>query len=343
MPINLENEKLIQKFLYGEMPEEERFEFEERFITDANLFQRIKVSEDELIEKYVRGWMNPAERSEFEQNFPTTAKRRERIEFSRQLFNKIEEQKQKSVLVKKNERITAEESVWDKLTGLFLTPKTAMAAAFAVLVVVFGSWILYQNLGTLKTEVVKNQNSDISETPQRTFSPTPEISPENIKPESENNAENPNIESVETPAENTNELIKETPKPDKTDEVIKQTPVLKKTPTPQTAPNPVLALFAGTLRSGGKNNVLKLPENAKGAVLLLNLESIDYKIYRAELTDADGNLLFQKDGLKANKSKINLFIPADKLTKGDYLLKLYGKNDSGENESAADFQFRVNR
>lgn len=104
----------------------------------------------------------------------------------------------------------------------------------------------------------------------------------------------------------------------------------------------MLALFAGTLRSEGKTNELNLPKNAKGATLQLNLESVDYKNYQAELTDADGNVIFQSGRLTANKSKINFFIPSKNLNKGDYIIKLYGKNDSGENESAADFQFRVN-
>ncbi len=64
-----ENEKLIERFLSGEMPEDERFDFEERFITDADLFEEVKAFEDDLIEKYVRGWMNPAEAAKFEQIF----------------------------------------------------------------------------------------------------------------------------------------------------------------------------------------------------------------------------------------------------------------------------------
>ncbi len=139
-----------------------------------------------------------------------------------------------------------------------------------------------------------------------------------------------------------NPSIKETPK--KSNEKIKKIPAPTKTPQiKKSAPNPVLALFAGTLRSEGVTNELKLLKNASGATLQLNLERVDYKNYQAVLTDADGNIVYQKSKLKAGKSKINLFIPSKNLTKGDYLIKLYGKNDLGENESAADFQFRVNR
>lgn len=339
--MQLENEKLIKRFLFGEMSEDERFEFEERFITDADLFEQIKVSADELIEKYIRGWMNPAERTKFEKNFLTTAKRRERVEFSRQMFNKIDEQKEKAIPVKKNDGIIAEESIWQKLGGLFLSPKIATAAAFAVLVAIFSVWFLYQNLSNKNPEFAEKQESNSSEIPKETFSPTPEISPV----ESTQNSENENIEGIENAENDSDAESDKTPlKTPTPNDKIQKTPVPPKTPQIQkSAPSPVLALFAGTLRSDGKNNVLNLPETAKGATLQLNPESVDYKYYQARLTDADGNVIFQKDRLAANKSKISLFIPAEKLVKGDYLLKLYGINASGENESVADFQFRVNR
>ena len=106
---------------------------------------------------------------------------------------------------------------------------------------------------------------------------------------------------------------------------------------------PVLALFAGTVRAEGKMSELNLPKNAPGANLQLNLESQDYKIYRVEIADPDGNLILQNNNLKAKNSKINLFVPAQKLQKGDYIVKLSALNPQNENESVADYSFRVNR
>lgn len=105
----------------------------------------------------------------------------------------------------------------------------------------------------------------------------------------------------------------------------------------------MLALFAGTIRSEGKTSELNLPKNAQGANLLLNLESQDYQTYRAEIVDADGKVIYRSGKLKARNSKINAFVPSKNLKRGDYMLKLYGFNPTGEEESAADFQFRVNQ
>ncbi len=81
--------------------------------------------------------------------------------------------------------MTREDSVWQKFANLFLTPKTAMAAAFSILIVIFGSWFLYQNLSDKKTEIVKNQDSEVLETPKQIIAPTPEISPEKLPQNSE--------------------------------------------------------------------------------------------------------------------------------------------------------------
>lgn len=348
--MKLENETLIKKFLFDEMAEQERFDFEERFITDANLFEEIKGFEDELIEKYVRGWMDPAERSKFEKYFLTTNKRRERVEFSRQMILKIEEQKNiEPAAVKKNaETSAADESIWDKLAGLFSTPKIALAGALTLIIAVLGSWLLYTGFSG-KPEIVKNENNQNLEVKPNIETPKPSVSSVETPDYNQNDSENVNIEksgnskidppvTTKDPNENINKPSnKKTIEPKKTPTPTKTPPIQK------SAPNPILALFAGTVRSGGKNNVLNLPKEAKAATLQLNLESNDYKMYSAQLTDADGNILFQRGNLNARKSKINFTIPAANLKKGDYIIKVFGKNNSGENESVADYQFRVNQ
>lgn len=328
------NEKLIQKFLLGEMSGEKRFEFEEKFITDGELFEQIKLAEDELIEKYVRGWMTEAERSNFEQNFLTTDKRRERVEFSRQFIKKIETE---AAVLKKNEEQPAveSESVWQKLGSLFLTPQTAVVTFAFVLTAAFGVWMLYQNFNKQSGEIVKIDNSNN----ENSVTPTPILSP----------AETPakEVDDQKNKKDNTNtgQINSQTPTPTPTPEKIEpeKTPTPKQTPVQRTEPNPVLALFTGITRSGGKNKVLDLSGNPKRATLQLNLESTDYKIYQARLTNADGNTISQSGNLRARNSKINFTIPTENLKSGDYLIKLSGKNDAGENESVADFQFRVNQ
>lgn len=325
------NEEIIRRFLLGEMAEEERFEFEEQFVAGEELFEQINVVEGELIEKYVRGWMPPEERAAFEKHFLTTERRRERVEFSREFLNRIDSEANSEAISGEEANSSAEETFFGGFRRWFLMPQ--FAAAMAILVAVIGGWILFQKFGSDNQEVVRQNNSNVSETPKITITPemiaTPAETPEqtdvnnNSVPVEKDSA----VPSNEKPMPDEN--IKKTPEPAPTRE-IKHSP-----------PNPVLALFPGTVRSNGKNNALKLPENSKGATFVLNLPSVDYSIYRAELVDADGNAITQIDNLKPSKKVVRLFVAASKLIKGDYLIKLNGKNPKGESESVADYQFRV--
>lgn len=324
------NEKLIQKFLFGELPENECIEFEENFLLDAELFEQIKAFEDDLIEKYVRGWMTSAEKSSFEKNYLKTTQKREKVEFTRQLIEQI-----------KNESLKGETlptlSFWEQIETFFSKPQFAFATVFVVLFAIFGGWFLFQSLQNEKTDLAKIDNSNATETPMAVFTPTPNNSESGseIKPPISTNDDeiNSTISS--------NNSVK-VPLPEKTKLKTAKTPEVKKTPVRKPAPTPFLALFAGTLRSEGKSNELTLPEKAKGAVLQLNLESVDYKAFQAELYDADGNVIYSKENLKPRRSKLNFYVPAKNLSKGDFIIKLFGTTEEGENQSVADFQFRVN-
>ena len=86
---------------------------------------------------------------------------------------------------------------------------------------------------------------------------------------------------------------------------------------------------------------LNLQKNASGVNLQLNFESRDYKIYQVEIVNPDGKLVFRNNRLIAGNSKINFFVPAAKLRQGDYMVKLSALNSQNEDESVADYYFRI--
>ena len=315
-----ENEQKFARFFFGKMAEDERFAFEDEFAADYELLEEMRAFEADLIEKYVCGFMDSAEKAEFETHFLNTEKRRNKVEFSRRLIVELRQETKEEA---------EKESVWNWFGKLFFTPKFAFGTAFALLVLVFGGWFLTRNLETKQTEIVKNENSANTE-----------IANKNINVNVEKYVVNSNQNTQLNLETNSNKTPEKSPTPTPT-----KTPEPKITPTPETskvAPNPVLALFAGTLRADGEINELNLPKNASGATFRLNLKTVDYKIFQAEITDGNGKIIYRSDSLKPQKSLINLFVPAKNLGKGDYRINLYGKNSAGENESAADFQFRVN-
>lgn len=319
---NLENETEIRRFLLGELSENDRNAIEAKFFADEDFFVQIRASEDELIESYIRGTLETSEKEKFERNFLTTKTHRQRIAFTREMLGKLNELNA-TAAVKKTETVVAKTSVLNSIIEFFKTPKFAFGAGFAILIVLFGGWFLLKTSN--ETDIVKQ------------ITPTPTVKVET------NQAEN-----VQTVSPNQNVSVNsnvQTPKPEiaNNSKPTTETPKKEAEKPKEIAVNPVLALFAGTVRSNGKTSELNLPKNASGANLVLNLEAQDYQTYRAEIVDADGNVIYRSGKLRARNSKINTFVPAKNLKRGDYMLKLYGFNPSGAEESAADFQFRVNQ
>ncbi|MCB1024187.1 MAG: hypothetical protein KDB79_07350 [Acidobacteria bacterium] len=345
MPKKTNNKKLIENFFLGNMPEDERFEFEERFVADAEFFDEVKAFEDDLIENYVRGWLDPQQRSTFEKRFLTTKKRRENVEFARVFIDKLSGLSGRSQVVELRNAVADRESGWQKIIAYLFSPKFALTAAALVVAGAFGSWVLYQNFISKQVEIVKNPGTVTTENKDSTSIPDPKASPGQISADNE-------AGKVDPADDSTDKLNDSPPERDEKPDINRQKagkgPKTEKTPsrinrpkTPQLPQNPVIALFPGLVRSNGKINEIRLPANAKGAAINLNLESADYETYSARLANAEGNVVFFRSGLKAAKSKLNLFVPAKNLKPGDYMIKLYGKNNAGDEESVADFQFRV--
>lgn len=331
---NLQNETESRRFLLGEMMEDERIEFEENFILDESLFENVRIAEDELIEQYLGGTLSETEKSKFEENYLTTKLRRERVEFTRRMLAKFKLQNETAAEVKKTVSVAEESSFLESILAFFKQPSFALGSAFAVLLLIVGGWFLLRN---------PNQSIDIAKT---TPTPTPQISVTPANPVSENSNIKPINAQINQPnISNKNSNTANQRGNDETNTNKKQTENLTQEKPPPTPSSPVvttLALFAGGVRSDGKTNELTLTKDTTAANLQLNLESQDYKTYRAEIVDQNGSIIYQSGKLSAKNSKINTFVPAKNLKRGDYIIKVYGKNGQNEDESVADFQFRVN-
>lgn len=319
-----QNEAEVRRFLLGELSETERTAFEENFIADEYFFEQIRVVEDELIESYTRGTLAETDKAKFERNFLITEKRRQRVAFTRSMLDKLAENRE-SAAVKKTETAAVNPSVWNSIVNFFKIPQLAFGATLAITLAAFGGWFLLKN---------SNQPEIARQT-----TPTPMATIEIIQananqsvPSNQNSAANSNLKTPEAIKTNANNAGQATP--DKNSNTQKATAI---------AINPVLALFAGTVRSEGKTKILNLPANASNVLLQLNLESRDYKIYRAEIINADGAVVAKNNRLKAKNLKINFSVPAAKLLRGDYIVKLSALNLQNETESVADYTFRVNR
>lgn len=300
-----ENRARIQEFFFGRMTEDERIEFEKSFAANFALLEEMRAFEDDLIEKYVRGWMNPDEKTAFESHFLNSEARRGKVEFTRNLIDEM-----------KAAESWSKTSIWAEIAAFLTFPRIAIASAFAVIALIFGSWFM------LRIPLPEDDSVAVVNRPEN-----PEVRKDN---ENGNVPPNPNVPS--------NESLNKPP----VTETPTLTPEPRKIPQPTIVPNPVLALAAGTLRDGGAINELKIPKNARGATFRLNLKSADYTTFNAIVTDGEGQVVFRSGNLRVSNKTVTLVVPAENLKRGDYRIRLSGRNPQGEDEPAADFQFRVN-
>ncbi len=79
------NDKLAEDFLLGKLSEDERGDFEERFVTDRHAFDQLLLAETELIDDFVAGRLRPEDRTRFEDALRANPRQREKVAFSRAL------------------------------------------------------------------------------------------------------------------------------------------------------------------------------------------------------------------------------------------------------------------
>lgn len=297
------------------MAEDERASFEERFIVDQGLYESTRVVEDELIEGYVRNTLDQGIREKFEQCFLTTDKRRRRVAFTRGMLASLPEYSS-TAAGKIFEREAERGASWlTRVIAFFARPAMAFATAAAVLLGVMGGWYLSERSSEREIEIVR----------QGTPAPTETPTPAPVGNENSSDTNSPNSKTSLSPKDSDENSNKNENK------------------QPSAQPVVTLALFAGTTRSGGTAGILALPKETKGANLVMDLESVDYGSYQAEIVDQDGGRVYQSGRLTPRGSKLGFYVPARNLQNGDYMVRLSGIRPDGQSESAADYQFRVNR
>lgn len=81
-----DNEKLMERYLLGLLPEAEAVRLEERGLADDEFFAQLQVVEDRLVDSYVTGRLALPEREQFERQYLTSPLGRERVAFARALL-----------------------------------------------------------------------------------------------------------------------------------------------------------------------------------------------------------------------------------------------------------------
>jgi hypothetical protein len=72
----------MRRYLLGTAKPEERSDFENRYLSDAGVFDELVEAENDLIDDYARGQLSETERQEFERRYLSSEKGRARVQYA---------------------------------------------------------------------------------------------------------------------------------------------------------------------------------------------------------------------------------------------------------------------
>jgi hypothetical protein len=324
MAADLNNEKLISRYLLGELSEEQQVEIEDRAFADKEYLVSITAVENDLIDEYVRHELSEADRRKFESRFLASAERRKRVEFAKAL-SRVSPIAEKTVVHDWSWR----ESFYAFISGLNPAARFAFAAAMLVLLV-GGAWLLTTTL-RLRSQLTQLQAENQSRQNQR-------------------QALEQQIEAERRRNEELNaRLNQEKQQREQSDESLRQ---LSETADPTNPPpRPVIAsltLLPGISRGGGDKPSLAMPGDARLVRLNIGIDPEEqYKNFAVELRTTAGRHVWNRENLAArNRSgarAIGLTLPASVLKSGEYELRLRGLKEGGEAEDIGFYYFDVKK
>jgi hypothetical protein len=161
------------RYLLGELPDEERVQFEDQYANDEECFEQLLAVEDDLIQEYVRNELSPHARRRFEEYFLISPKRRQKVERARVLVQVLQKQKTAAAESSLFKEAIGSVIAWLK-SGLnfLLTPNPAISFAILVIgAIIGGRWIyltterLQANLGQFEKEraALSQANQELQE------------------------------------------------------------------------------------------------------------------------------------------------------------------------------------
>jgi TolA-binding protein len=327
MAADLNNERLIARYLLGDLPEEQQVAIEDRAFADKDYLALVTAVENDLIDEYVNHELSATERRQFETRFLASSERRKRVEFAKALARV-------PVAAPVPERIVTSQPAkwsWQDLLYAFairLNPATKLAMVAVMLTLVFGGAWLFTETFRLRNQLsqLQAQNQARQNDLQQQF-----------------DAERRRNEELNA------RLSQEKQQREQSDESLRQLSESGDATNPP--PRPVIAslmLLPGLSRGGGEKANLLMPQDARLVRLQIGIDPEEqYKTYAVELRTAAGRQVWNRENLTARtrgKARaVSLTLPASALKSGDYELRLSGRKEGGESEDVGFYYFDVKK
>src|SRR5262245_43240629 len=100
-----QSEKLIRKYLLGELAEADQAALEHELLTDRDKFEQARAVENELVDRYARGEMSRADRERFKDHYLASPLHRERVAIAESFLANIDQAVGEKVEIREKEPV----------------------------------------------------------------------------------------------------------------------------------------------------------------------------------------------------------------------------------------------
>jgi hypothetical protein len=319
-----DNEKLLIRYLLGNLSEKQQLQVEGDFLNDDERYERLMALENELFYDYAQNKLSPGDRERFEKRFLSSERNRKRAMIASALTRKMSE----AASVETTETGIADrepQRYWRSLKSYFVAQSAAMRVSLAVLAIVSLA-LIWLVIGIVRLRNEFNQfraqraaqEDMLRQQAQQERARVDELNLKLAREINENAALLQELSKMRAQSGGQRE---------RTPSVISL--VL--------APSIVRSQATGMKR-------LYLPPDGRLLKLRLKLKGgAEYKSYQVTLLTVEGAEKWSQEMLQAQRTgsaqSIDLWLPTRTLAEGDYELILKGYASDGTLEETGDYYY----
>jgi hypothetical protein len=309
----------IQRYLLGELTEAEQTAIEQALLADRDKFEQVCAVEDDLIDSYLRRKMSRADRERFEGHYLASRYNRERVATAQILIAGID--RTAGERAKGRERETGVHW-WRRIPDSLRWPQPVLGGALLMtLLFALGALWLYLERARLFGQIAKIQNEaqiECASLKQR---------------EQELASRNQELER---------EIANERQRHEESNAALEQLRLKQSSLSPGVLS---VLLPPAPVRGEKAPPSLMLPRLNGRVRFLMELKGDGYARYQVRLQTVEGREILSRQVGKVRFGKdlkfAALTIRDGKLTKGDYILILFGQTADGLGEEIDRYSFRV--
>ncbi len=309
------NQKSLNQYLLGLLPEPEAERLDELSVTDDSFSAELEAAENDLVDAYVRDELTGETLEQFRNHYLASPSRREKVKFALALQEFSEPEEVPAIEPKSRESLSPKRG-W--LARIFAIPafQSSLAVATIVLLLI-GGWLVLDNV-RLRHQIATSQARQ-NELAQR---------------EQELRSE---LESQRNVAQ-------------QTEQELAQLRAEQQAHSEQQKPSEIgliaTLLLTPQLRGNGQPTSVKIEPTTKSVAAHLTLEPNDFSSYQVALIDqANHRMLWSSGVLKASSKgenrTLNVSFSAGLLKLQVYALQVSGISANGQSEVLSDYPFKV--